>query len=158
MTGRWAGPNDTKAGYYLVSGYAEDVNLMHAFDSKIRPGADDELAKNGDPGYTPMVSYRLSDMHYRGAGNWRYIRRFPSQKAEKNMLATRDDYKRVKLTWTNTRLDSTTVNYNNSTMYWGKEKRTLPAGTTATDPSGNVVTLNHDLDYKVWVLKQRVWW
>ncbi len=131
----------TSAGYHIILGHTENVNLTHAFDSDVdEDSRDDHLAADSRSPryYKPEATAWLSQMRYRGGSHFTYKKLDRPITRSKPMSTTRDNYKRVDIVPKHRRLDRARIRFNRSTLSWKWGEKTFPAGSTktVTNPDG----------------------
>ena len=132
----------TSAGYHIIHGHTENVNLTHAFDSDVDENSRDNnlAADSRSPRYyKPLATAWLSQMRYRGGhGHFTYKKLDKPLRRSKQMSTTRDDYKTVDMVPKLRRLDRSSIRFNRSTLSWKWGEKTVPAGSTktVTNPDG----------------------
>lgn len=139
----------SKAGYYLETGNTKKVRCDHWIHSSV--SGDSSLAKHGNFSYQAKASYRISDMRYRGGGQWDYFPRKPNA-ISKSLSATHNDSKPVTFLSNNTRLDDSKVS-GKSKLFWDKVGRWAPV--SGYDRNGKVWTIQNGLRIKEWMVRQR---
>ena len=138
-----------REGYYLEKGSSKKVKCEHWVNSKV--SGDLDLAKEGDFFYDATVQYKLSDMRYKGGGNWDYLPQEPKSISE-SLSAIGDDKRIVPLLTSNTRLDESSVD-GWSELYWEKATRWAPVSGISRD--GRRWIIDHGVQIKEWKPKQR---
>ena len=134
------------AGYHIILGHTENVNLTHAFDSDVdASNKDDNLASDSRSPqyYKPEATAWLSQMRYRGGhGHFTYKKLNRPITREKQMSTTRNNYKTVDIVPKLRRLDRSTIRFNKNTLFWKWGEKTVPAGSTktVTNPDGEKFT------------------
>lgn len=139
------------------------MDVLHAFDSSVDESSkDDLLADQGEWTYTPWAYAYVSDVRYgiidyeeagygfRGTGGgWTYTPRSKPIKVTSSTMSTEEDaYQTVQVLTHNTRLDRVVMYKNKSKVYWKRQTKTVPAGTTGmgtfSDGSKMPAELPHD--------------